>query len=143
MSNIIEEKNKLIKEFNQFDNWDDKYAYLIKLGRQLPELEDEFKLEKYRIKGCQSQVWLYPQFNQGIVTFKADSDAMIVKGIVAILIRVYSERTPKEILSLGADFLKEVGITNHLSMNRSNGLAAMTKQIHLYAIAYSSLEGQS
>ena len=130
----------LTTKFQQVEDWEDRYRLLMEMGKELPGMNDEYKVEKFRIKGCQSQVWLYPEFKQGKVHFQAYSDALLVKGIIALLVHVYSGETPSDILE-GEDFLKSLGITDHLSMNRSNGLAAMTKQIKMYAIAFKSLEG--
>lgn len=127
------------EDFSKLNSWEDKYKEIIKYGKSLEPMEDEFKEEKFRVKGCQSQVWLHPKFEGGVVLFAADSDSMLVKGIVALLLKVYNSKTPDEILSTKAEFLKEIGITDHLSMNRTNGLAAMMKQIQLYALAYKSL----
>jgi cysteine desulfuration protein SufE len=124
-------------------DWEERYKELIQLGKALPPLAEEGRLEKYLVKGCQSQVWLYPQFREGRVFFQADSDAILVKGIVALLLEVYSDCTPQEILKTPADFLKDIGITEHLSMNRSNGLASMLKQIQMYALVYQSLGERS
>lgn len=127
-------------QFLKFQSWEDRYRHMIHLGRELEPLEEEFKTDQFRIKGCQSQVWLYPSFEGGKVFFKADSDSALVKGISAMVVQVYSGSTPGEILEERSDFLKEIGITQHLSMNRSNGLASMLKQVKLYALAYLSIE---
>jgi cysteine desulfuration protein SufE len=111
------------------------------MGKELPEMNEAFKTENFRIKGCQSQVWLYPEFKDGVIYFQADSDALLVKGIIALLVQVYSGETPDAIVEEKEDFLKKLGVTDHLSMNRSNGLAAMTKQIKMYAIAFKSMQG--
>lgn len=125
--------------FLTFSDWEDRYRELIHLGRELAPYPEEKREEKYKVKGCQSQVWLFPEFKNGRVYFYADSDAILVKGIIGLLVKVYSDATPDEILSTKPDFLKEVGITEHLSMNRSNGLAAMMKQIQMYALVFKSL----
>jgi cysteine desulfuration protein SufE len=140
----MQQRTSLIKNrFLQFKDWEDRYKELIEIGKKLPPYPEDKREEKYKIKGCQSQVWLYPEFKQGRVTFYADSDAVLVKGIIATLLQVYSNATPEEILGTGPDFLKEVGITEHLSMNRSNGLAAMMKQIQMYALVFKSLNNNS
>ncbi len=126
--------------FLQYSDWEDRYKELIHLGRELSFYPDDKRDEKYKVKGCQSQVWLYPEFKEGRVYFLADSDALLVKGIVGLLVSVYSNATPEEILSTKPDFLKEVGITEHLSMNRSNGLAAMMKQMQMYALVFKSMQ---
>ncbi len=126
--------------FLQYNDWEDRYKELIHLGRDLSIYPEDKRDEKYKVKGCQSQVWLYPEFNGGRVYFHADSDALLVKGIVGLLVSVYSDATPEEILATKPDFLKEVGITEHLSMNRSNGLAAMMKQMQMYALVFKSMQ---
>ena len=126
--------------FEKFSDWEDRYKELIQLGRELSPYPEDKREEKYKVKGCQSQVWLYPEFREGRVYFYGDSDAVLVKGIVALLINVYSNSTPEEVLTTKSDFLKELGITEHLSMNRSNGLASMMKQIQMYALVFKSLQ---
>lgn len=135
------DKTARIKErFLRFSDWEDRYKELIQLGKELAPYPEDKRDEKYKVKGCQSQVWLYPEFKAGRVYFYADSDALLVRGIVAILVNVYTDSTPDEILSTKPDFLKEVGITEHLSMNRSNGLAAMAKQIQMYAVVFKAMQ---
>lgn len=130
-----------VKErFLNFSDWEDRYKELISLGRELVAYPEDKREEKYKVKGCQSQVWLYPEFKDGRVYFLGDSDAVLVKGIVGLLLSVYSDATPDEIISTKPDFLKEVGITEHLSMNRSNGLAAMMKQIQMYALVFKTMQ---
>ncbi len=131
--------SQIKNHFLTFSDWEDRYRELIHLGRELAPYPEEKREEKYKVKGCQSQVWLFPEFKNGRVYFYADSDAILVKGIIGLLVKVYSDATPDEILSTKPDFLKEVGITEHLSMNRSNGLAAMMKQIQMYALVFKSL----
>ncbi|MCK9281263.1 MAG: SufE family protein [Melioribacteraceae bacterium] len=137
---LKEKQDELVKEFENFTEWDDKYAFLIKLGRELPELPDVFKTEKYKINGCQSQVWMNAKQTDGKVFLEADSDAAIVKGLIAVLIKVYSGSTPEEILSNPPDFLSKIGIDNHLSPTRKNGLGAMLKQIQMYAFALKAMK---
>ncbi len=132
--------NQVKERFLQYKDWEDRYKEIIKIGRDLGLYPEEKRDEKYKVKGCQSQVWLYPEFKDGRVYFSADSDAVLVKGIVGLLVSVYSDATPEEILSTKPDFLKEVGITEHLSMNRSNGLAAMMKQMQMYALVFKSMQ---
>jgi cysteine desulfuration protein SufE len=139
---MIERVSQVKARFLQFKDWEDRYKELINLGKQLPSYPEEKREEKFKVKGCQSQVWLCPEFKEGRVYFHADSDAVLVKGIVGVLVSVYSDSTPDEILSTSPDFLKEVGITEHLSMNRSNGLAAMMKQIQMYAVVFKSMSAQ-
>lgn len=142
-TSLIQERvSRVINDFNQLPDWEERYKKLIEWGKNLPPLSEEFKTDKYLIKGCQSQVWLYPDFIQGQVIFRADSDAILVKGIVALLLYVYSTSSPAEILETKPDFLTAIGLTEHLSMNRTNGLKAMIKQIQLYALAYGALSGK-
>ena len=136
----MQDRIDLIKaRFTQYNDWEDRYKELINLGRELGTYPEDRRDEKYKVKGCQSQVWLYPEFKDGKVFFHGDSDAVLVKGIVALLVSVYSDATPDEILGTKPDFLKEVGITEHLSMNRSNGLASMMKQMQMYALVFKSM----
>ena len=137
----IEERiSQLMTELGGLKDWEDRYKKLIEWGGKLPAYPEEFRQDKFQVKGCQSQVWLYPEKKEGKIYFHADSDAILVKGIVALLLHVYSGSTPTEILTTGSDFLKDLGITQHLSMNRSNGLAAMFKQIQLYALVYQNMK---
>ncbi len=137
---ITDRVSQIKERFLKFNDWEDRYKELIHLGRELPNYPEEKRDDKYKVKGCQSQVWLYPEFKDGIVNFYADSDAVLVKGIVGLLVNVYSNATPNEILAVKPEFLKEVGITEHLSMNRSNGLAAMMKQMQMYALVFKSMQ---
>lgn len=129
----------IVERFNRFSDWEDRYRELIKTGKGLESLDDAQKIEKFQIRGCQSQVWLVPELKDGKVIFRADSDAVLVKGIVALLVEAYSGLSPEEILAQDTNFLKEIGITEHLSMNRTNGLANMVKQIKMYGMAFQSL----
>jgi cysteine desulfuration protein SufE len=133
---IQETSNTIISEFDSFDDWMDKYNYLIELGKSLPVIDDRYKVESNLIQGCQSRVWLHAEFNGELIHFTADSDAVITKGIANLLIRVYSDHTPQEILDASTEFIKEIGLTEHLSPTRSNGLMSMIKQIKMYALAY-------
>ena len=137
---IKEKQQSIVDEFSQYTEWDDKYSHLIQLGRELPEFPVESCTEKNKLSGCQSQVWMDAEFVDGKVIIKADSDAMIVKGLVAILLNAYSNFTPDEILSAPPAFLQEIGIDKHLSPTRKNGLGAMLKQIQMYAIAFKSTQ---
>lgn len=130
---------QIITKFKQMDSWEDRYKAIIQDGKKMEPLAQELQVDKYKINGCQSQVWLVPSLSDGKVHFKADSDAFLVKGIINLLVSVYSGLKPDEILATDAGFLKEIGITEHLSMNRSNGLASMVKQIKMYAVAFKSL----
>lgn len=136
---MTERTTQIKDRFLQFKDWEDRYKELINLGKQLPAYPEDKRDEKFKVKGCQSQVWLYPEFKDGRVYLHADSDALLVKGIVGLLVSVYSDASPEEILATPPEFLKEVGITEHLSMNRSNGLAAMMKQIQMYAVVFKSM----
>jgi cysteine desulfuration protein SufE len=129
----------MIDEFSRIPDWEERYKLVIQKGKALQDLDESLMTEKYKVKGCQSQVWLVPELSQGKVHFQAGSDAMIVKGIISLLVEIYSDATPDDILGYDPEFLKEIGITEHLSMNRTNGLASMVKQIKMYAIAYQSL----
>ncbi len=133
---IEEVQNEIIEEFSLFDDWMDRYDHLIEEGKDLPVIEEKYKKNEYLIEGCQSRVWLYPEFIDGKVHFKADSDAIIVRGIIAMLIKVLSGRTPDEIIDTDLYFIGRVGLRQNLSPTRSNGLLAMLKQMKLYAIAY-------
>ena len=138
MSAMKDVEEELIQEFEMFDDWMDKYNYIIELGKDLPMIDPQFKTEEFLISGCQSQVWLHPEEKDGKLYFSADSDAIITKGIVNLLIRVLSGHTPQEILDNDLSYLDAIGLKNHLSPTRSNGLASMIKQIKLYALAYSA-----
>ena len=131
--------DSVVDRFSQYNDWEDRYKELIKIGKSLPELSPEYQIEKFQVKGCQSLVWLKPEFKEGKVKFYGYSDAVLVKGIVGLLVDVYSGFRPDEILAYQDDFLKKIGITEHLSMNRTNGLASMLKQIKMYAMAFKSL----
>ncbi len=133
---IQERVNALIEEFNGFGDWEDRYMHIISRGKNMPALDEQLCTEEYKVKGCQSQVWLVPELKDGKIIFKADSDAAIVKGIVSILIGVYSDATPDEILATKPDFLDTIGLRQHLSMSRANGLSSMVKQISMYALAF-------
>ncbi|MGK9476847.1 SufE family protein [Melioribacter sp. OK-6-Me] len=136
---IEEKQKKLVEEFEQYTDWEERYKHLIELGRQLPQMHEELKIDKYKLDGCQSQVWIKAELKDGKIYFEADSDAAIVKGLIALLLAVYSGHTPDEILSNPPEFLKQIGIDKHLSPTRKNGLAAMMKQIQMYAVAFKTL----
>jgi cysteine desulfuration protein SufE len=127
---------EIVDEFSLFDSWDDKYEYLIDLGKRLPVLEEEHKKEANKVKGCQSTVWLVSEYQDGKVYFKADSDAVIVKGLISMLIRVLSGHTPDEITQATLGFINEIGMNTHLAQTRSNGLLAMIRQMKNFALAY-------
>ena len=134
--NIEEIESEIIEEFEMFDDWMQKYEYLIEIGKSLILIDPQFKTEKNTIKGCQSLVWLHSELKNGVVIYTADSDAIITKGMVALMIRVLSNHTPDEIISSKLDFVEKIGLTKHLSPTRSNGLVSMIKQMKLDAIAY-------
>ena len=139
---INELQDNIIDEFSAFDDWMDKYALLIDLGNSLPPLDERYKTESNLIEGCQSRVWLQTDFVDGKIHFQGESDAVIVKGIVSLLIQVLSDHTPQEILDADLYFIEKVGLKEHLSPTRSNGLVAMVKQMRLYAMAFRAKEMQ-
>ncbi|MCB0456351.1 MAG: SufE family protein [Flavobacteriaceae bacterium] len=129
-------QEELIEEFSLFDDWLDKYEHIIELGKSLPLIEDTLKTDDKLIKGCQSKVWLHAEMKEGNIIFTADSDAIITKGIIAVLIRVFSNQTPEEIIQADTSFIDEIGLKEHLSPTRANGLVSMIKQMKLYAVAF-------
>ena len=139
---INELQNNVIEEFADFDDWMDKYALLIDLGNSLPPLEEKYKTESNLIEGCQSRVWLQADYVDGKILFKGESDAVIVKGIVSLLISILSDHTPHEILDADLYFIEKIGLKEHLSPTRSNGLVAMVKQMRMYALAFRTKEQQ-
>lgn len=132
---IKEIQQEIIDEFSMFEDWMERYEYIIELGRSLPLINESYKLDENLIKGCQSKVWLHSELNQDRVQFSADSDAILTKGIVALLLRVFSEQSPKDILEADTEFINKIGLKEHLSPTRANGLVSMVKQIKLYALA--------
>ena len=136
MKSIDEIQDEIIDEFSVFDDWMDKYALLIDLGNSLPPIEEKYKTNENLIEGCQSRVWLQADYRDGRIWFEAESDAIIVKGVVSLLVRVLSGRTPVEILNADLYFIDRIGLTEHLSPTRSNGLVAMVKQMRMYALAF-------
>ena len=139
---INELQNNVIEEFADFDDWMDKYALLIDLGNSLPPLEEKYKTESNLIEGCQSRVWLQADYVDGKILFKGESDAVIVKGIVSLLISILSGHTPQEILDADLYFIEKIGLKEHLSPTRSNGLVAMVKQMRMFALAFRTKEQQ-
>ncbi|MBA09813.1 SufE family protein [Flavobacteriaceae bacterium] len=133
---ISEIQETIIEEFAMFDDWMQRYEYMIELGKSLPIIAIEYKNDDYIIKGCQSKVWLHAELKNNILNFTADSDAIITKGIIAILIRVFSNQPPKAIIDSSTQFIDDIGLKEHLSPTRANGLTSMIKQIKMYAIAY-------
>jgi len=140
---INEVQDQIIDEFSVFSDWMERYEYLIDLGRTLAPFDNSHKIPDFLIEGCQSKVWLYPSFSNGIITYTADSDALITRGIVALLVRVFSGRTPDEIISADIYFIDRIGLRQNLSPTRSNGLLSMMKQMRLYALAFKSKQEQS
>ncbi|MDT8400621.1 MAG: SufE family protein [Bacteroidales bacterium] len=133
---VSEVQDEIINEFSLFDDWMDRYDHLIEEGKELPLMDEKYRKSDYLVEGCQSRAWLYPEFSDGKVHFKADSDAIIVRGIIALLVKVLSGRTPDEIIDADLYFIEKTGLRQNLSPTRSNGLLAMLKQMKLYAIAY-------
>ncbi|MFA5327499.1 MAG: SufE family protein [Prolixibacteraceae bacterium] len=139
---INEIQREIIEEFSVYEDWMDKYSYLIELGNDLKDIDPKDKTDQYLIRGCQSRVWLISDFVDGKIVFRGESDAVIVKGLVALLLRVVSNHTPLEIIENELFFVDEIGLKQHLSPTRSNGLLAMIKQIKLYAVAYNRISGK-
>ena len=134
MTDIEAIEQEIIDDFALFDQWDEKYQYIIELGQKLPKLDDKFKVEENKIKGCQSSVWLVADENDGLINFSADSDSTFVKGEIALLINVLSGRTPEQIINAELKFIDAIGLRQHMAQTRANGLASMIKQMKLYAI---------
>jgi len=133
---IQEIENQIVEEFENFDDWMDKYNYVIEMGRECPMIDEKNKIENNLIKGCQSRVWLSAEYIDGVVIYKADSDAVITKGIANLLIRVLSDQKPQDIIDAKLEFVDKIGLKEHLSPTRSNGLLAMMKQMKLYALVF-------
>jgi cysteine desulfuration protein SufE len=129
-------QDEIIDEFSMFEDWEERYQYMIDLGKTLPLIDSQYKTENNIIKGCQSKVWVHAEMKDDKVVFTADSDAIITKGIIAILIRVFSNQHPKDIIDADTSFIDDIGLKEHLSPTRANGLVSMIKQIKMYAIAY-------
>ncbi|MBJ34530.1 MAG: Fe-S metabolism protein SufE [Flavobacteriaceae bacterium] len=136
MQSIQQIQDQIIDEFEFFQDWSEKYQYLIDLGKNLPNFNDNNRIDSNLIKGCQSKVWLNSSFDDNIVKFEADSDAIISKGIISLLIRVFSGHKPEEIIAADINFIEKIGLNSHLSQTRANGLLSMIKQIKIYALAY-------
>ncbi len=136
MLSIQQIQDQIIDEFDFFQDWSEKYQYLIDLGKNLPEYNDNYRIDSNLIRGCQSKVWLNSSFDNNIVIFEADSDAIISKGIISLLIRVFSGHKPEDIIAAEIDFIEKIGLNSHLSQTRANGLLSMVKQIKIYALAY-------
>jgi len=133
---IQEKQQEVVDEFSMFDDWMQRYEYMIELGKSLPLIDEKYKIEENLIKGCQSKVWVHADLEGDKLSFTADSDAIITKGIVAILIRVFSDQHPSEIIEADTKFIDEIGLKEHLSPTRANGLVSMIKQLKMYAVAY-------
>jgi cysteine desulfuration protein SufE len=133
---IVEIEKEIAEEFSLFGSWDDKYEYIIDLGKKLPALDDQYKIDENRVRGCQSIVWLVADYRDGKIYYKAESDAVIVKGLISMLIRVLSGQTSDNIIQAKLNFIQQIGMTTHLAQTRSNGLLAMVKQMKNFALAY-------
>ena len=133
---ITDIQNEIIEEFSMFEDWEERYQYMIDLGKDLPIIKEAYKTDSNIIKGCQSKVWVHAELKDDKIEFTADSDAIITKGIIAILIRSFSNQHPKDIIDANTDFIDQIGLKEHLSPTRANGLVSMIKQLKLYAIAY-------
>jgi len=133
---IEETEKEIAEEFSLFDSWDDKYEYIIDLGKKLLPLEEKYKIDENRVRGCQSTVWLVADYRGGKIFYKAESDAVIVKGLISMLVRVLSGQTPDDIIQAKLNFIQEIGMTTHLAQTRSNGLLAMVKQMKNFALAF-------
>lgn len=138
MASIADIQQDIIEEFEMFDQWMDKYEHIIDLGKSLPLIDSQFKTEENLIKGCQSQVWLHAEKEHDKIVFTADSDAVMTKGIIALMVRVFSHQNPKDIVEADTDFINQIGLKEQLSPTRANGLLAMVKQMKLYALAFQS-----
>jgi len=135
---IKEIQEEIVDEFLMFDDWMERYEYIIELGKSIPLIDEKYKTDDNAIKGCQSKVWLFAEQKNNKIIFTADSDAILTKGIIALLLRVFSNHTPQEILDADTSFIDEIGLKEHLSPTRANGLVSMIKQLKLYAVAYQS-----
>ncbi|WP_430614639.1 SufE family protein [Flavobacterium sp. JP2137] len=133
---IAQIQEEIVEEFSMFEDWMQRYEYMIELGKSLPIIDEKYQTEENLIKGCQSKVWLHAEYTEGKVLFTANSDAILTKGIIAILIRVFSGQTPKDIFEAKMDFIDEIGLKEHLSPTRANGLVSMIKQIKMYSVAF-------
>ena len=133
---IEEIEKEIVEEFSLFENWDDKYEYIIDIGKKLEPLEDQYKTNDNKVRGCQSTVWLTADYTDGRIYYKAESDAIIVKGLISMLIRVLSGQKPDDIVNARLDFIKDIGMMSHLAQTRSNGLLSMVKQMKNYALAF-------
>lgn len=140
LNNIQDIQTEIIEEFSLFDDWMQRYEYMIELGKSLPLIDERYKTDENLIKGCQSKVWVHAEMKDGKVVFTADSDAIITKGIIAIMVRVFSNQRPEDVVKADMGFIDEIGLKEHLSPTRANGLVSMVKQLKIYALAYQSSE---
>lgn len=140
---IAEVESEIVDEFSFFPEWTDKYEYLVELGKKLSEYPEDKRIDEYKVKGCQSSVWLVTDEKDGKIYFAADSDSTIVKGLIALLVRVLSGQAPDEIMNAKLDFIEKIGLKQHLAQTRANGLSAMIKQMKMYALGYKIKQGQN
>ena len=138
---IKEIQEEIVDEFSMFEDWMERYEYIIELGKSIPLIDEKYQTDDNIIKGCQSKVWLHAEENDGKIEFTANSDAILTKGIIALLLRVFSEQTPEKILEADTSFIDEIGLKEHLSLTRANGLVSMIKQLKMYALAYQTKLG--
>lgn len=139
---VADKQAEIVTRFKAISEWEDRYREIIQLGRALPSFPEEHRVEKNKVRGCQSQVWMHASYDAGVVSYVADSDASIVRGLVALVLHVYSGHPPDEIIATPPTFIDELGLSQHLSQSRANGLSAMIKQIKLYALALKTVAGQ-
>lgn len=139
---VQDRQNEIVTQFSGLTDWEDRYKKLIEIGRELPDLPPEKRTEEAKVKGCQSQVWIHARFEGGRIYFEGDSDAILVKGLVALLLKVYSAATPDDILNTPPDFIKDIGLETKLSPSRASGLVSMIKQMRYYALAFKALENR-
>lgn len=140
MSDIQQRQQAIIDEFTGMAEWEDRYRRIIEYGRELPAMDPEYQVDKNKVKGCQSTVWLHAALDDGHVKYQGDSDAMIVRGLIALLLKVYNGATPAEVVSAAPEFVESTGLAGHLSQTRANGLAAMIKQIKMYAAVFQAMQ---
>ena len=136
MNAILKIQNEIVEEFNMFEQWMEKYEHIIEIGKTLPLIEPKYKTDDNLINGCQSRVWLHANYNNGLIVFTADSDAIMTKGIVGLLIRTFSNQSTQDIIDANTDFINKIGLNEQLSPTRANGLSSMVKQMKIYAYAY-------
>ncbi len=139
---IEQAQEQIVSQFQALHTWEDRYKQIISMGKEISSLPEEYYTDKFKVNGCQSQVWLHAKLQNGKIIFLGDSDAMIVKGLLAILLKIFSDRTPQEIMQTSPEFITQIGLNVHLSQSRSNGVAAMIKQMKLYAFALHSMQSK-